>query len=106
MWLDDVRQLVELQEFFPPAPERFRGAVENVETARQAARWARQKLGLGIDPISSLMSVCEGLGQLVAVVDTPGDGASLIEGGIAVAVVSSQGTPEDVERPPLTNWVT
>lgn len=92
-WLDDVRQLVELQEFAPPTPEKFHGAVENVEIARQAARWARQKLGLGIDPISSLMSVCEGLGQLVAVVDTPGDGASLIEDGIAVAVVSSQGDP-------------
>ncbi|MEU8206201.1 XRE family transcriptional regulator [Streptosporangium sp. NPDC049046] len=92
-WLDDVRQLVELRELTPPVPEKFHGAVENVETARDAARWARRRLGLGTDPISSLISVCEELGQLVAVVDAPGDGASLIEDGIAVAVVSSQGDP-------------
>ncbi|MGC5015940.1 helix-turn-helix domain-containing protein [Streptosporangium sp. DT93] len=92
-WLDDVRQLVELRELTPPTPARFPDAVENADTARQAARWVRRRLGLGSDPISSLMSVCEELGQLVAVVDAPGDGASLIEDGIAVAVVSGQGDP-------------
>ncbi|GHE43085.1 hypothetical protein GCM10017673_51560 [Streptosporangium violaceochromogenes] len=92
-WLSDVRQLVELRELPPRRPQRYPCAVEGVETARDAARWARKKLNLGFDPIGSLMSVCEKLGQLVAVVDTPGDGASLIEGGVAVAVVSSQGDP-------------
>lgn len=92
-WLSDVRQLIELGELTPHAPERYPHAVENAETARDAARWARNRLTLGIDPVSSLMSACQGLGQLVAVVHTPGDGASMVDDGVAVAVVSGQGDP-------------
>lgn len=35
-WLDDVRQLVELRELAPLVPEKFHGAAENAETARDA----------------------------------------------------------------------
>lgn len=40
-----------------------------------------------------MMNVCEGAGQWVLVTDLPGDGASLVDGDIAVAVVSTMGDP-------------
>ncbi|MFI6789724.1 helix-turn-helix domain-containing protein [Nonomuraea sp. NPDC050383] len=92
-WLADVRQLMESGEFTPPPIARFPGRITDIADARKAALWARQKIDLGAEPISSLMSVCEALGQLVAVVEVPGEGASLVEDEIAVAVVSDQGDP-------------
>ncbi|WP_285703389.1 XRE family transcriptional regulator [Microtetraspora sp. NBRC 16547] len=93
IWLADVRQLIELGQLHLSPPARCGRDVEDVEAARAVAMWARKRLDLGLGPISSLMSVCESLGQMVAVVEIPGDGASLIEDGVAVAVVSSQGDP-------------
>ncbi|MBG0819713.1 helix-turn-helix domain-containing protein [Planomonospora sp. ID91781] len=92
-WLTDIRQLMEIGEFSPPEIDRYPGAVQDASSARHAALWVRNRLGLGFDPIDSLMSVCERLGQLVAVVDAPGEGASLVEDDLAVAVISRQGDP-------------
>lgn len=92
-WLADIRQLIELGQFSPPEIARYPEAIRDPSSARRAARWARERLGLGADPIDSLMSVCERLGQLVAVVETPGEGASLVDGDLAVAVISKQSDP-------------
>ncbi|MEV6156172.1 XRE family transcriptional regulator [Nonomuraea sp. NPDC052129] len=92
-WLSDVQQLIELGELAAPRIERYPETVEDTLGARSAASWARGRLNLGLDPIDSMMAVCERLGQLVAIVETPGDGASLVEDDIAVAVVSSNGDP-------------
>lgn len=92
-WLADVRQLMEIGEFSPPVIERYPEAIQEASGARRAALWVRNRLGLGLEPIESLMSVCERLGQLVSVVEAPGEGASLIEDDLAVAVVSRNGDP-------------
>lgn len=92
-WLADVRQLAELGDLVTPPVRRYPGAVDDMPGARSAARWVRDSLDLGTRPISSLMTLCERMGQLVAVVETRGDGASLVDGDVAVAVVSSQGDP-------------
>ncbi|GAA3124583.1 XRE family transcriptional regulator [Nonomuraea salmonea] len=92
-WLADIRQLRDLGTFVPPAVESCPEPVHDLMSARRAARWVRGHLGYGGEPIDSLMGVCEGLGQLVAVVDVPGEGASLREDGIAAAVVSRHGDP-------------
>ncbi|MED7928147.1 XRE family transcriptional regulator [Nonomuraea sp. LP-02] len=92
-WLADIRQLVEMGAFDPPRIERCPEDVRDALSARRAAAWVRERLGHGNEPIDSLMGVCERLGQLVAVVEVPGDGASLIEDDLAVAVVSRHGDP-------------
>ncbi|MEO3889234.1 XRE family transcriptional regulator [Nonomuraea sp. B5E05] len=92
-WLTDIRQLVEMRAFNPPEIERCPEDVRDASSARRAAVWARDRLGHGVEPIDSLMSVCERLGQMVAVVEAPGDGASLIDDDLAVAVVSRHGDP-------------
>ena len=92
-WLADVRLLMEIGEFSPPKIERYSASIADVAGARRAALWVRSELEVGLGPIDSLMSVCERFGQLVAVVEVPGDGASLIEETLAVAVVSTQGEP-------------
>lgn len=92
-WLADIRQLVELGVLNPPEIHRYSEAVQDLSSARRAALWVRERLSYGIEPIDSLMSVCERLGQLVAVVEVPGEGASLVEDDLAVAVVSRHGDP-------------
>ncbi|MEU7888501.1 XRE family transcriptional regulator [Microbispora bryophytorum] len=92
-WLADIRQLIGMGKFHPQRIERYPDAIQDAPSARRAALWVREHLGLGPGPIDSLMSVCERLGQLVAVVEVPGEGASLIDGDLAVAVVSRRGDP-------------
>jgi transcriptional regulator with XRE-family HTH domain len=92
-WLADIRQLVDLGVLEPPAHRSYPGLVENDDSARQAAQWVRECLGVGSAPIDTLTSTCQSMGQLVAVVEVPGDGASLIEGDLAAAVVSRMGDP-------------
>ena len=92
-WLHDLRQLVNIGVLQPRPLLRFAGRVESSEDARRAARWVRQWLGLGDDPIGSAMDLCEQAGQWVLVTDLPGDGASLVDAELAVAVVSTQGDP-------------
>ncbi|MEV4455003.1 XRE family transcriptional regulator [Microbispora sp. NPDC049633] len=92
-WLADIRQLIQIGRFSPPRMNRYPEAIHDAPSARSAALWVRNRLGLGLQPIDSLMSVCEQLGQLVAVVEAPGEGASLVEDDLAVAVVSRNGDP-------------
>jgi transcriptional regulator with XRE-family HTH domain/Zn-dependent peptidase ImmA (M78 family) len=92
-WLGDLRQLADLRFLHPrpslgyPRPARTRA------DARQAATWVRDQLSLGVGPIESLMEACERAGQYVLVTELPGDGASLVDGDIAAAVVSRRGDP-------------
>ena len=92
-WLRDVRQLVELGVLHLGSVLTYDGAVGDVEAVREAARWTRDRLGLGLGPIDSLVLACARAGQLVLVTDLPGEGASLVDGDVAVAVVSSQPDP-------------
>jgi len=92
-WLRDVRQLQNLGVFEPIEPLAYPGAVESEASARDAASWLRTRLNCADQPIPSLMSVCEQVGLYIAVVDLPGDGASLLDGDLAVAVVSRFGDP-------------
>lgn len=87
-WRLDVRQLVELGLLAPNRPMIYPRAVDDDEAAREAARWLRQELGDHLEPIETLMAVCEQAGQLVLVADVPGEGASLVDEEIAVAIVS------------------
>jgi transcriptional regulator with XRE-family HTH domain len=92
-WLADIRQLVDLGVLEPPVHHPYPAPMKDDETARQAARWVRDCSGIGSAPIDTLMNVGQSMGQLVAVVEIPGDGASLIEGDLAAAVVSRMGDP-------------
>ncbi|MBW8484274.1 helix-turn-helix domain-containing protein [Actinomadura parmotrematis] len=92
-WLADIEQLVALGSLALPAHQSYDRPVQDHRSAVEAAQWVRGVLDLGTDPVASLMGVCQRMGQLVAVVETPGDGASLIEGGVAAAVVSVTGDP-------------
>lgn len=92
-WLRDVRQMLELGTLQARPTLTYTGTVRDAEAAREAAMWTRERLGLRLDPIETLMSVCEQAGQLVLVTDLPGEGASLVDGDVAVAVVSRQPDP-------------
>ncbi|MDP9796005.1 transcriptional regulator with XRE-family HTH domain [Catenuloplanes nepalensis] len=92
-WLDDLRQLRGIG-LLPVTPILARdGGAATDEAAREAARWTRERLDLGNGPIESLMAACERAGLLVAVVDLPGEGASVVDGDLAAAVVSRLGPP-------------
>lgn len=92
-WLRNVQQLLDLGVLHTRPLLRYPHAVASESDARGAARWLRQQFGLGDEPIDSIMDLCERAGQWVLVTDLPGDGASLIDGDIAVAVVSTTGDP-------------
>ncbi|KXK58348.1 DNA-binding protein [Micromonospora rosaria] len=92
-WLRHVEQLRDVGVLRARPLLRYPHPVASEDDARQAARWLRQRFGLGAEPIDSIMDVCERAGQWVLVTDLPGDGASLVEGDIAVAVVSTTGDP-------------
>ncbi|WBB72463.1 XRE family transcriptional regulator [Micromonospora sp. WMMD1128] len=92
-WLRNVQQLVELGTLRSAPLLRYRGTVASEDDARQAARWLRQQTDLGNEPVGSVIDLCERAGQWVLVTDLPGDGASLVEGDLAVAVVSTEGDP-------------
>ncbi|MEV6554701.1 XRE family transcriptional regulator [Nocardia sp. NPDC051756] len=92
-WLRDVRQLMDLGVLSPKPLLKYPGALNMSDAARQAAVWTRSRLDLDDTPISTLMAVCESAGQFVLVVDLPGDGASLVDRDVAVAVVSNKHSP-------------
>ena len=92
-WLRDVRQLIELDVLNHVDPLRFPGAVTDAEDARRAARWLREELGAGDEPIGPLLHVSEVAGQLLLVADVPGEGASVLDDDLAVCVVSSRSEP-------------
>lgn len=92
-WREDVRQLVETGLLQPVWPMIYQEPVEDHDSAREAARWLRAKIGTPMEPIDTVMAVCEQAGQLVLVTDLPGEGASLVDGDFAVAVVSRIADP-------------
>jgi len=92
-WLRDVRQLVDLAVLNLRPSLTYCDPVSDADGARKAALWMREKLGIGLEPIETLMAVCEQAGQLVLVADIGGEGASLVDGDAAVAVVSAQLEP-------------
>jgi transcriptional regulator with XRE-family HTH domain len=88
-WLRDVRQLVDLGVLKLRPCLHYSDTVADAVGARAAALWTRGRLGIGLDPIETLMLVCERAGQFVLVTDISGEGASLVDGDTAVAVVSA-----------------
>jgi len=92
-WLHEVQQLVELGVLQPEPPLRAKAVVDSQGTARELALRVREQLGVGLQAINSLVDLCERAGQYVLVTDIPGEGASVVEGDVAVAVVSLQGDP-------------
>ncbi|MEV0157010.1 XRE family transcriptional regulator [Micromonospora sp. NPDC050686] len=92
-WLRDVRQLIEIGTLRPTSPLRYGGPIRSESEARAAASWLRQTHGADVEPIDTLMDFCERSGQYVLVSDIPGDGASLVDDDLAVAVVSLAGDP-------------
>jgi transcriptional regulator with XRE-family HTH domain len=92
-WLADIRQLIALGVLQALERREYPAPVKDHDSAREAALWVRAETGWNLDPIDSLMTVCESMGQLVAVVEIAGDGASLIDGEVGAAVVSRVGDP-------------
>jgi Zn-dependent peptidase ImmA (M78 family)/DNA-binding XRE family transcriptional regulator len=92
-WLRDVQQMVELGALQPESPLKAETVVDSEAAARDLALWARERLGAGIGPIDSLVEFCERAGQYVLVTNVPGEGSSVVDGDVAVAVVSLRGEP-------------
>ncbi|HWE90011.1 MAG TPA: XRE family transcriptional regulator [Pseudonocardiaceae bacterium] len=92
-WLLDVRQLVDFDVLEVPDVVNYPHPVDSQPAAQDAALWLRTRLGLGVRPIGTLIEISERAGQMTLVADLPGDGASLVQDGIAVAVVSAHGDP-------------
>lgn len=92
-WLHDVQQMVELGAL-QPGPLLIAKTVVNSEAAaRELALWVREQLDAGSEPINSLVELCERAGQYILVADVPGEGSSVVDGDVAVAVVSRRGDP-------------
>jgi len=92
-WLHNVQQLVEIGTLRPKPLLLAKQAVQSAGAAREAALWLREHLGYGVRPIDALLELCEQAGMSVLVTELPGEGASLVEGDLAVAVVSLHGDP-------------
>lgn len=93
-WLHDVQQMAELGALRPRPFLKAETVVESEAAARDLALWVRERLGAGSEPVDSLVELCERAGQYVLVTDVPGEGASVVDGDAAVAVVSLRGDPE------------
>ena len=65
--------------------------MDSQAAARELALWVRRQLGMGLEAIDSLIEMCERAGQYVLVTDVRGEGASVVDGNVAVAVVSLEG---------------
>ncbi len=92
-WLGDLRQLVEAGVLQPRPLLVSKRAADSGESARDIALWVREVLECRLDPIDSLVELCERAGQFVLVTQVPGEGASVIDEDIAAAVVSISGDP-------------
>jgi transcriptional regulator with XRE-family HTH domain len=92
-WLHDVQQMVEVGVLQPRSPLKAETLVDSEAAARDLALWIREQLGAGLEPIGSLVEFCERAGQYVLVTDVPGEGSSVVDGDVAVAVVSLRGDP-------------
>lgn len=87
-WLWDVRQLADLGVLRPRPPLRISG-VDGEEAARSAAADVRRMIGVGTDALGAMVAVGEQCGVYILAAELPGEGASLAESDLAVAVVSS-----------------
>lgn len=92
-WLRDVRQLQGHGVLTPRSPVRFPEKVADAAGARRAAAWVREELRAEVRPLDTLVEVAEQVGQLILVTDIPGEGASVVDDDIAVAIVSTQSDP-------------
>jgi transcriptional regulator with XRE-family HTH domain/Zn-dependent peptidase ImmA (M78 family) len=92
-WLADLRQLVQLGTLRVQPLLVSKRPVDSDASARDVALWVREVLGCQMGPIDSLVELCERAGQFVLVTEAPGEGASVIDGDIAAAVVSLSGDP-------------
>src|ERR1700730_6014316 len=92
-WLHEVQQIVELGVLRLGPLLRAEAPVDSQMAARKLALWVREQLDMGVEAIDSLVELCERAGQYVLVTDVVGEGASVIDGEVAVAVVSLQGDP-------------
>lgn len=92
-WLHNVQQIADLGTLRPRPPRLATQPIRSADSARDAALRLREDLGYGTGPVDSLIELCERAGMLVLVADVPGEGASLVEGDLAVAVVSLHGDP-------------
>jgi Zn-dependent peptidase ImmA (M78 family) len=92
-WLHEVRQIMELAVLHPAPRLKSPMVVDSEIAARDLAAWVREQLGLGTGAIDSLVELCERAGQYVLVTEVPGEGASMVDNDVAVAVVSIQGDP-------------
>lgn len=91
-WLRDVQQMVGLG-YRPAQPYRWAGRVESEADARAAAAECRRQLKVGGEPLGPMVDVCERLGLLVLVSDIPGEGASVTDGPVGVAIVADRYEP-------------
>jgi transcriptional regulator with XRE-family HTH domain len=92
-WLGELRQLIGFGLLRARPPLIYPSPVGTVDAARDAALWARAQLGFDARPIETLMEFCERAGQYVLITELPGDGASVVEGDVAAAVVGLRGDP-------------
>jgi transcriptional regulator with XRE-family HTH domain/Zn-dependent peptidase ImmA (M78 family) len=92
-WIGELRQLIEFGTLEVRSPLVFPGVVNDGDVGREAARWLRDELHLGGEPIDSMLGLCESAGQFVLVTELDGDGASALDGELSAAVVSLQGDP-------------
>ncbi len=92
-WLSDLRQLIGLGVLHPRPLLAGKRSADSAASARESALWAREALGCQLDPIGSMVELCERAGQFVLVAEVPGEGASVIDGDIAAAAVSLSGDP-------------
>ena len=92
-WIRDLEQLIDVGLLKRETLLRYPRAVTRAEDARKAARWLRQQLDVGQEPLGPLIQLSERVGQFLLVADVPGDGASVVEGDLAAAVVSLRGEP-------------
>ncbi|MDT3397334.1 XRE family transcriptional regulator [Streptomyces sp. B1866] len=92
-WLRDVRQLLEIGVLAQESLWSYPYAVSGIDSYRQAAQWVRERIGEPAGPLGSMAEVCAAAGQWPLATEIPGDGASLIDGDVAVSVISLRGEP-------------
>jgi transcriptional regulator with XRE-family HTH domain len=92
-WIRELRQVIGLGLLAPSPIMTYPSTVESADDARRAARWLRERLGVGSGPIESLVRLCEQAGQFVLVTTLPGEGASALDGDLGAAVISIKGDP-------------
>lgn len=92
-WLHEVQQLVDLGVLQLGPLLRAEAPVDSQSAARDLALWVRKQLGMDLEAIDSLAEMSERAGQYVLVTDVHGEGASVVEGDVAVAIVSLESDP-------------